>query len=75
MLNDPQFVEAARIIAQKVVQEEDQTNGRINHTFRLLTGRMPKPQERKILQDLLESETAKFEKNPEKNVKFVFLGA
>nr|WKN37271.1 DUF1553 domain-containing protein [Tunicatimonas sp. TK19036] len=66
MLNDPQFVEAARIIAQKVVQEEDQTNGRINHTFRLLTGRMPKPQERKILQDLLEAETAKFEKDPEK---------
>ncbi|MEQ9441336.1 MAG: DUF1553 domain-containing protein [Cyclobacteriaceae bacterium] len=66
MLNDPQFVEAARVIAQKVIQEKAQPTERINHTFRLLTGRSPKPQESQILQELLTSETAKFEQSPEK---------
>lgn len=53
LLNDPQFLEAARVLAESLVREQpDQTDARIDRAFRLTTSRLPMDEERKILQTL-----------------------
>ena len=44
MLNDPQFVEAARILAERVINHTSEKSTQITLAYRLLTGLMP-PQE------------------------------
>jgi len=42
LLNDPQFVEAARVLAEKLIKEQGaDVDGRIATAFRLLTSRLP----------------------------------
>jgi len=66
LLNDPQFVEASRHIAQRAINQADKEEDRINFAFRLLTGRNTKPQEMKVLQQLLANEKSKFSESSEK---------
>ena len=45
LLNDPQFVEAARLLAERMIREGgEDLEGRITYAFRLLTGRRPRPE-------------------------------
>ncbi|WPP51175.1 DUF1553 domain-containing protein [Catalinimonas niigatensis] len=66
LLNDPQFVEASRHIAYKVITQEEKEEERINMAFRLLTGRTAKDIEMKVLVNLLENEQRNFAQKPEK---------
>ncbi|MGH8019846.1 MAG: DUF1553 domain-containing protein [Opitutaceae bacterium] len=53
-LNDPAFVEAARVLAQRVLAEADpQDEARIVRAFRLATARRPKANESAILLERL----------------------
>ena len=53
LMNDPTFVEASRVLAQRVLEEAGtDTSKRIQHAFRLSTGRLPQPKELKLLQAL-----------------------
>ncbi|MCH2133206.1 MAG: DUF1553 domain-containing protein [Phycisphaerales bacterium] len=57
LLNDPQFVEAARILAERVEQEAGpSTTDRITMAWRLLTSRPPTSNERDVLLALHERE-------------------
>lgn len=50
LLNDPQFVEAARVLAEKLIREEGSTvESRLAIAFRLLTSRTPSAAERGVL--------------------------
>jgi hypothetical protein len=49
MLNDPQFVESARIWAEDVVAEGGADNERLTRVFKRLAGRSPGPRESAIL--------------------------
>ena len=49
LLNDPQFVEAARMLGERVIQAADDPAARIALAFRLATSRRIKPEELKIL--------------------------
>ncbi len=50
LLNDPQFVESARILAERIQKEGGQvTAERIQHAFRLVCGRFPDDLELKLL--------------------------
>ncbi|NND31840.1 MAG: DUF1553 domain-containing protein, partial [Saprospiraceae bacterium] len=65
LLNDPQFVEAARLVATRVLSMEAATSeDRITSAFRLATSRYPNAEELKILLNLLEEEIREFETNP-----------
>ena len=66
MLNDPQLLEAARLIAGKVVSERETEADRLIYAFRLLTGRKPQAKELAILTKLLQNEADKFTNAPEK---------
>jgi hypothetical protein len=60
LLNDPQYVEAARHLAQRMLRAESAEEARIRHGFRLVTGRSPRPAELAHLQLILREETTRF---------------
>ncbi|WP_197356746.1 DUF1553 domain-containing protein [Aureliella helgolandensis] len=49
LLNDPQYIEAARMLAVRAIRHSDETASRIAYIFRSLTGRDLTPSESKIL--------------------------
>jgi hypothetical protein len=66
LLNDPQFVEAAKVLAEKATRQHPATGERLLYMYRLLTGRKPTEKEQAILQKLYQSEYEKFTKYPDK---------
>jgi len=60
LMNDPVYVEAAKVIGQRISENEKLDAG-IQNAFRLLTGRRANEAEIKLLLELQRSEKAKFE--------------
>ncbi|SVA83503.1 uncharacterized protein METZ01_LOCUS136357, partial [marine metagenome] len=52
MLHDPQFVEAARHLAERMMSASDNPDGCIEHGFRLATSRLPNNKEKVVLHQL-----------------------
>jgi len=66
LLNDPQFLEAARVLAQRVLDDADSTyQDRIRRAFRLVCGRHPSDAELRLLSGQYESALRRYEANPE----------
>ena len=72
LLNDVQFVEAARVLAERVIVEHPEnadapghSTARIAAAFRRLTGREPRPDEAAMLDELRAEERAAFDADPE----------
>ncbi|MFT5127850.1 MAG: hypothetical protein ACI8W8_001457 [Rhodothermales bacterium] len=63
LLNDPQFVEAARILAEHVMREADSADSRLALAFRLATSRSPAAAESAILADEFRDRLAEFAAN------------
>jgi hypothetical protein len=62
LLNDPTYVEAARVLAQRMLKEGGRQSGqRISYGFRLATGRNPAPAELKILQNAVAQHMAHYQ--------------
>ena len=75
LLNDPQFVEGARMIANHILGGEATTHEeRITHAFRLATSRYPEMEELDILLNLLEKQIKEFEKNPNRAEQLSLVG-
>lgn len=65
LLNDPQYVEAARILAERMIREGGlDLDAQIVFGFRLLTSRFPLEYELGMLTELFAHEKAYFESNP-----------
>ncbi len=65
LLNDPQFVEAARFLAERMITEAGDTpEERLNHAFQLSMSRLAKPEELAILSQLYEQELTGFQQEP-----------
>jgi hypothetical protein len=61
LLNDVQFVEAARVLAERLLREGgDTTDARITTAYRLLTSRTPRPTELAAVRTLFEKERTTF---------------
>jgi len=76
LLNDPQFVEAARVLAEHALRHSDSSvEGRIRFAFRRLTGRDPEKQERQLLQQALLEQQRTFAQEPERATKLLQTGA
>ncbi len=61
LMNDPQFVEACRVLAEKLLREHPKdANACITESFRLWTSREPRPEERAVLRKLVDEERAWF---------------
>ena len=65
LMNDAAFVEAARVLAQRVMIEVPATpEKRLALAFQLATGRPPKPREQKVLLAGFEQHLKEYEQNP-----------
>ncbi|MEO1261185.1 MAG: DUF1553 domain-containing protein [Bacteroidota bacterium] len=64
LLNDVQFVEAARVFAQNILSEEINAEKNIERAFRMATARQPKAEELNILIKVLQESKAEFLKEP-----------
>ena len=63
LLNDPQFIEASRMIAERMMKEADnELPHKIQHGFRLLTGRKADNSEIKVLERLYHAEYDAFKR-------------
>ncbi|MFG0329447.1 MAG: PSD1 and planctomycete cytochrome C domain-containing protein [Phycisphaerales bacterium] len=76
LMNDPQFVEAAKALAQRIVtQSPDAVDERSELAFRLVTGRRPDDAERDAVLDLYESERARFAASPDDAAALLEVGS
>jgi len=74
LLNDPTFVEAAKVMGEKMAKR-DNTEVAIQEAFTQLTGRYPNAKELQMLMELQATEYAVFEGNPEKAKGWLETGA
>lgn len=74
MMNDPQFVEAARALATEVMLNVDEQEARIQEIFRRATSRRASDLEIQELVELLTSEIQRFEEEPKAAEAYVAIG-
>lgn len=74
IMNDPQFVEASRVLAQQMLARGRSVEDRISYAFLALTGRRPRPGEVEILRQLFEEEYQHFRQVPEKARELLAVG-
>ena len=72
LLNDPTFVEAARVMAARLLALP--SGDRLSHGFRLAMGRDIKKTERPSLEKLVAEQTAYYKSNPSEAAKLIKVG-
>jgi thiamine pyrophosphate-dependent acetolactate synthase large subunit-like protein len=63
-LNDPQFLEAARFLAQRMIQNADNLPARITYAYELVMSRPPEPWEVKLFKDSFATMITKYRADP-----------
>ena len=74
LLNDPVFVEAARVLAQKAMAETTDAQGRLRFIFNRVLQRDPEPEELSVLLPRIEQWISHFTKNPKDSHNFLSIG-
>ncbi len=75
LLNDPQYVEAARALAQKVLEQvEGSADEKMILLFRTLTSRAPNGAELQLLNTAYEEQRQMFEQQPERAAELLAIG-
>jgi hypothetical protein len=75
LMNDPQYLEASRVMAQHLMQEPGTPADRITSAFKRVTCRIPTDAELKILLEGFSRDLARFQKDPQAATKLVSVGA
>ena len=65
LLNDPQFFEAARVLAERVISEKTELKDQITLAYRLLTGLFPSTEVANLLEKHYLEQKDLFAQNPE----------
>lgn len=74
-LNDTQFIEASRHMAERLIRDGGKTTEeRLSHGFRLATARYPDPNEMAVLKRIFENASRKYTDNEESAVKLLSVG-
>jgi hypothetical protein len=73
-MNDPQFVEASRALAERAMQQYDSLDQQISFAYRRATGLTPSAKAIESLRQTYESELAVFRQNPERATKLLAVG-
>lgn len=73
-MNDPQFVEAARVLAQRALSVGLRADALTNYVFKSVISRPARPQETALMQQLYAEELADFRKNPTNTKSLLSVG-
>ncbi len=74
LLNDPQFIEAARMLAEQALTKSNDPEAQIHYVFMTCTGRAPTQSELNSLKSFYQQEKAQFEAHPEKALAYLSTG-
>ena len=75
LMNDPQFVEAARVFAERTLKAGGETpEERIAFMFEIATAREPKPSEATLLLETLQAHAEEFKADPEAAKALIVVG-
>ncbi|MBL9140100.1 MAG: DUF1553 domain-containing protein, partial [Verrucomicrobiales bacterium] len=74
-LNDPQFVEASRAFAHRILQCSGTTDDRLRWAFRVATARTPEAEEIASLRKLWEKQLAGFRAEPDRATAYLSVGS
>ncbi len=75
IMNDPQYVEASRMMAERMLNEGgDHLDEQIKFAFLALTSRSPKPVEVEILRGLYHEELNRYKEEPDKAKELLKIG-
>jgi len=75
LLNDPSYVEAARVLAERILREGGaSTAERLAFAFKLCTARAPRPEEMSVLSRILDAQLTKFKQDPTAATKLTSAG-
>jgi len=74
LLNDPQVLEAARVLAERLSTEKTSDEEKIQKAFRLIICRKETEKEKQILSDYFKKEKEEFSKQPAKAESFLKAG-
>ena len=75
LMNDPTFVEAARVLAEQTMTSAAGARDRIRFAFQRATARRPLPEESAVLLEILRDETASFANAPRHAARWISVGA
>lgn len=75
LLNDPQFIEAARQIGVRMLNGGKDTGEQLKYGFRLVTGRIPDAKELSLLTSMYSEYMAKYRQHPDKAKQLLSIGA
>ncbi|MCB0631440.1 MAG: DUF1553 domain-containing protein [Lewinella sp.] len=75
LLNDPQYLEAARVLAEKELRADvKDIQGRLGQGFALITGHPPDPRELDLLMQFFREELNEFTQHPQKTLDYLSTG-
>ncbi|MGB3587228.1 MAG: DUF1553 domain-containing protein, partial [Tunicatimonas sp.] len=75
LLNDPQYLEASRALAERLMQEnQSAVEQQLEKAFRLITGRVPDEPEMRMLTEFYRKEVHRFESRPEDATAYLAIG-
>ncbi len=74
LMNDPQYMEAARVMAQKLLTSNPSPENNLTLAFRKLTGRQPKPNELEILLQSYQESLKSFSEYPSSSTELLLVG-
>jgi hypothetical protein len=74
-LNDPQYVEAARVLAERLMkQAPGDTGTQIATAYRLCTSQQVSEKQRAVLQELMADQKAHYQKQPKAAEELLAIG-
>ena len=74
LLNGPQFVEAARVLAERLLAEHGAADAALDRAFELLTGAAPDADQRRILREMHAGQAAWYQAHPDDAAKLLAVG-
>jgi len=74
LLNDPTFVEAARVLAEHAISHASDDAGRLDEIFQRALCRPPTADERQSLAEFLQSNRSYYQSNPQDAHKLIHVG-
>jgi hypothetical protein len=75
LLNDPSFVEAARVLAERILKEAGKNDrARLDHAYELVLSRNPTDDERKTMGELFNYARKDFEQHPDAAKELISIG-
>ncbi|EON76974.1 putative protein-signal peptide and transmembrane prediction [Lunatimonas lonarensis] len=75
LLNDPQYLEAARVMAENLLESFPERESRLKNAFLLSIGRTPREREFELVANYYDEELEKFKLNRQDAIAYVGIGA